>query len=77
LIIFGNTCDLGNDPHNYKPGYRRAEAARDYLVKNGIDNERIQISTLSRFEPERPNVDEFNRTHNRRDDFKPIFPRQR
>jgi outer membrane protein OmpA-like peptidoglycan-associated protein len=77
LIIFGNTCDLGNDPYNFKLGLRRAEAARDYLVKNGIDEGRIQISTLSRFEPERPNVDEFNRTHNRRDDFKPIFPRQK
>ncbi|MDR0206335.1 MAG: OmpA family protein [Bacteroidales bacterium] len=76
LIIFGNTCDLGNDPYNFKLGLRRAEAARDYLVNNGIDEGRIQISTLSRFEPERPNVDEFNRTHNRRDDFKPIFPRK-
>jgi outer membrane protein OmpA-like peptidoglycan-associated protein len=76
LIIFGNTCDIGNDSYNFKLGYKRAEAARDYLVSKGISTERLQISTQAQFDPELPNINEVNRTHNRRDDFKPIFPRK-
>jgi outer membrane protein OmpA-like peptidoglycan-associated protein len=76
LIIFGNTCDIGNDPYNFQLGYKRAEAARDYMLSKGISKERLQISTLSKFEPEMPNTNEENRMHNRRDDFKPIFPRK-
>jgi len=77
LIIYGNTCDLGNDPHNYKLGQRRAEAARNYLISKGVAQERLESSTLSRFQPERPNTDEFNRTRNRRADFKPVYQKNK
>jgi outer membrane protein OmpA-like peptidoglycan-associated protein len=77
LVIFGNTCDIGRDEYNYTLGERRAEAARKYLVSKGIANERLITRTLSRFEPELPNTDEFNRSHNRRDDFRPLFPKKR
>jgi len=76
LIIFGNTCDIGNDAYNFKLGYTRAEVAKNYLTGKGISADRLQISTQSRFDPELPNTNETNRTHNRRDDFKPIFPRK-
>jgi len=76
LVIFGNTCDLGNDPHNYKLGERRAEAAKNYLISKGIARERLESSTLSRFQPELPNTNEPNRTHNRRDDFKPVYQKK-
>jgi outer membrane protein OmpA-like peptidoglycan-associated protein len=76
LIIFGNTCDIGNESYNFRLGYRRAEKARDYLVSKGIAADRLQISTQAQFDPELPNINEINRTHNRRDDFKPIFPRK-
>jgi len=76
LVIFGNTCDLGTDPHNFKLGERRAEAAKNYLISKGITADRLDSSTLSRFQPEAPNTDEPNRTHNRRDDFKPIYPKK-
>jgi len=76
LVIFGNTCDLGTDPYNYKLGQRRAEAAKNYLISKGIPAERLESSTLSRFQPEAPNTNEPNRMHNRRDDFKPIYPRK-
>jgi len=49
LIIAGNTCDLGTDPHNYKLGERRAEAAKNYLISKGISADRLDSSTLSRF----------------------------
>jgi outer membrane protein OmpA-like peptidoglycan-associated protein len=76
LVIYGNTCDLGTDPHNYKLGQRRAEAARNYLISKGIAPERLESSTLSRFQPELPNTDEPNRQHNRRDDFKPVYKKR-
>jgi len=77
LVIFGNTCDIGKDSYNYILGERRAEAARKYLISKGIVSNRLIIRTLSRFEPEMPNTSEFNRTHNRRDDFRPLFPKKR
>ena len=76
LVIFGNTCDLGNDSHNYDLGKRRAEAAWNYLVSKGIDPKRLEHSTLSRFQPEKPNSNEPNRKHNRRDDFRPVIPKK-
>lgn len=77
LLIFGNTCDLGKDSHNYRLGERRAEKARLYLIKKGIDADRLDSSTLSKFQPERPNTSESNRMKNRRDDFRPIYPKFR
>jgi len=73
LMILGNTCDLGNDPYNLKLGKRRAEAAKNYLISKGIAPERLDSTTLSSFQPERPNTNEPNRTQNRRDDFKPVY----
>ena len=77
LIIFGNTCDIGNDSYNFQLGYKRAEVARDYMLSKGISKDRLKISTMSKFEPQLPNTNEENRTHNRRDDFKPVFPQKR
>jgi len=77
LIIYGNTCDLGKDAYNYKLGQKRAEAARNYLISKGIDPERLESGNLSKYQPERPNTNEPNRMHNRRDDFKPIYKKNR
>ena len=41
LIIFGNTCDLGNDTNNGKLGLERADAAKTYLMNKGIAAERL------------------------------------
>jgi len=73
LVIMGNTCDLGKDPYNYKLGQRRADIAMKYLVDRGISKDRLKTITQSRFEPEMPNTSEFNRSHNRRTDFRPEF----
>jgi len=76
LVIYGKTCDLGKDTYNYKLGQKRAEAARNYLISKGIAPERLESSTLSKFQPERPNTNEYNRLHNRRDDFKPVYQKK-
>ena len=73
LLVYGNTCDLGQDARNYSLGQQRADAAKQYLMSKGINPERFETSTLSKFNPELPNVNEENRKHNRRCDFKPLF----
>ena len=73
LLVYGNTCDLGQDARNYSLGQQRADAAKQYLMSKGINPERFETSTLSKFNPELPNVNEYNRKHNRRCDFKPLF----
>ena len=71
VIVLGNTCDLGGDKINVPLGQRRADAARDYLEKNGISGSRMETKTQSSNYPMLPNTNEQNRTKNRRDDFKP------
>jgi len=70
IVIAGNTCDLGGDKINVPLGQRRAEAARDYMIKNGVDGSRMETITQSSNYPMLPNTKEENRTKNRRDDFK-------
>jgi len=76
LLILGNTCDLGKDYYNFELGARRAEAAKKYLINKGIAPERLETSTHSKYVPELPNTSESNRMHNRRDDFRPLFPKR-
>ena len=71
VIIAGNTCDLGSNNINVPLGQRRADAARDYLEKNGINGSRMETVTQAANYPMLPNTNEQNRTKNRRDDFKP------
>jgi outer membrane protein OmpA-like peptidoglycan-associated protein len=76
LIIFGNTCDVGNDIYNIKLGRKRAEVARNYLISKGISVHRLESGSMSKYQPEKPNTDESNRMHNRRDDFKPVYQKR-
>jgi outer membrane protein OmpA-like peptidoglycan-associated protein len=41
LTVVGNTCDIGTGEHNDKLSYDRAEAARIYLIRKGINPTRI------------------------------------
>jgi outer membrane protein OmpA-like peptidoglycan-associated protein len=76
LVILGNTCDIGKDYYNYELGARRADAAKKYLTDHGIAPERIETTTHAKYLPELPNTSESNREHNRRDDFRPLFPKK-
>jgi peptidoglycan-associated lipoprotein len=69
LTIEGHTCDIGTTEYNLALGGRRAAAAREYLLRLGIEPGRV--STLS-YGEERPAVqghDEASRSKNRRDEF--------
>ena len=69
LTIYGHTCDLASETYNDKLGYNRAQAARYYIIKQGIRPSRITaISEGKRF-PDTPNIDEKHRQMNRKDEF--------
>ena len=65
--INGHTCDIGADDVNQRVGMERAQRARDYLISQGISENRILILTSKRdTEPLVPNSSEENRKTNRR-----------
>lgn len=45
IVIIGHTSTPGTDDYNWALGFRRAEAARAYLVSRDIDPIRIEIAT--------------------------------
>ncbi|MEN3046886.1 MAG: OmpA family protein [Candidatus Hydrothermales bacterium] len=66
IVIEGHTCDIGTEEYNMGLGERRAKAARDYLIKLGIDPARISIVSYG----ETRLVDIKNKPINRRAEFK-------
>ncbi|MDR3329181.1 MAG: OmpA family protein, partial [Prevotellaceae bacterium] len=65
LLITGHTCNLGSYERNILIGQLRAEAAKAYLAKLGIDPRRILTQSLADFDPILPNTSEANRKVNR------------
>jgi peptidoglycan-associated lipoprotein len=69
IRIEGNADERGSDEYNQALGMRRAQTARKYLIDNGIDASRIDISSNGE---ERPVCQEHNEgcwQQNRRDEF--------
>jgi len=66
VIIEGHTCDIGTEEYNMGLGERRAKAARDYLIKLGIDPNRLSIISYG----ETRLIDPKNKPINRRAEFK-------
>jgi len=72
IEIGGHTDDTGDDEYNLKLSQKRAEAIRDYLIKKGIQPERIKAKGYGETEPIVPNINELNRERNRRVEVKII-----
>jgi outer membrane protein OmpA-like peptidoglycan-associated protein len=70
IEITGHTCDLGTDRVNMRIGLKRADSAKDYLVKKGIAPSRIQTFSEGESRPLFPNDSEENRRKNRRLEIK-------
>ncbi len=66
VIIEGHTCDIGTEEYNMGLGERRAKAARDYLIKLGIDPNKLSIISYG----ETHLIDPNNKPINRRAEFK-------
>ena len=69
VTISGHTCELGTTEYNLALGQRRAASARDYLVKLGVEPERISAISYGEERPADTGHDESSLTRNRRSEF--------
>lgn len=51
VMIAGNCDDRGTEEYNLALGWRRANAARDYLVAHGIDSARVKTISYGKDRP--------------------------
>jgi len=79
FVVRGHSDSLGDDRKNLVTSRRRAEAVRDYLVKNGVDEDRIEVIALGERRPIAPNAtldgadDPAGRARNRRVDVEVLL----
>ena len=66
LLILGHTDSVGTHEYNKKLSVRRADAAAEYLVSQGVTRSRIATGGLGEEEPKQPNATETGRRSNRR-----------
>lgn len=69
IIIEGHCSDEGTDEYNMKLSQNRAQAVKDYLVKKGLDPEKLEVQAYGESRPIAPNDTEENRAQNRRVEF--------
>jgi peptidoglycan-associated lipoprotein len=69
LTIAGHTCELGTTEYNLALGQRRAAAARTYLVKLGVEPERIGTVSYGEERPAEHGSGESAWSKNRRSEF--------
>ncbi|GBD07318.1 Outer membrane porin F [bacterium HR21] len=66
ISVEGHTDDVGTDAYNDRLSQRRADAVKEYLVKNGIDPHRIETKGWGRRRPLVQGTTEEARAQNRR-----------
>ncbi len=69
IRIEGNTDSRGSNEYNIALGLRRANAARRYLVAQGIDNARFEVVSYGEERPVNQGSSDDAYAKNRRDDF--------
>jgi peptidoglycan-associated lipoprotein len=69
IQIQGNTCDIGTAEYNLALGDRRANSAKQYLERLGVETARLSTLSYGEEKPRAPNTNEANRSLNRRDEF--------
>lgn len=66
IEVRGHCCDLGSERANNKIGLERANEAKKYLVKQGVDESRITATSMGSTQPLVPNDSPEHRAQNRR-----------
>jgi outer membrane protein OmpA-like peptidoglycan-associated protein len=66
VLIVGHTDSVGADDYNMRLSYRRAEAARQFLVAQGVPAARIRVEGRGEMEPIASNETDAGRQQNRR-----------
>ncbi len=51
ILVTGHTDRIGTDAYNQKLSQRRADAVKDYLVSQGVENNRIETAAKGESEP--------------------------
>jgi peptidoglycan-associated lipoprotein len=69
MIIAGHCDERGTAEYNRALGERRASAAREYLVRLGINAERMTTISYGKDKPAETGHDNVSRSKNRRDEF--------
>jgi peptidoglycan-associated lipoprotein len=69
LIIAGNCDERGTEEYNLALGEQRANAARKYLSKLGVESSRLSSITYGKERPIATGHDEASWAQNRRDDL--------
>src|SRR5690606_16056548 len=70
IEIAGHTDSTGPDRYNLQLSERRAKAVVTYLVRQGINSNRISVVFFGESKPIAPNTTEEGRQRNRRVEFK-------
>ena len=70
IIIVGNTDERASDSYNMALGGRRARAAKEYLIAQGIDPVRIEITSEGERKPVAAGMSPSALAQNRRDEFR-------
>ncbi len=68
--IQGHTDDIGSEEYNLKLSQKRAQAVADFLIKEGVESERLTVVGYGKTQPIAPNTTEEGRQKNRRVVFK-------
>ena len=69
LLIQGHTDDIGGADFNLNLSRKRAERVREFLVKNGISEDRLTNEGLGESRPVADNSTEAGRSQNRKIEF--------
>lgn len=72
IRVTGHADERGSDEYNLALGMKRAIAAKEYLVRLGVDASRIEVASLGREVPLDPSPSEAAYAKNRRDEFEAI-----
>lgn len=72
IRITGHTDDRGSSEYNLALGLRRASEAKAFLVSNGIDANRIEITSMGAEQPAVQGDNEEAWSKNRRAEFAPM-----
>ncbi len=70
IRIGGHTDNIGTEKYNMQLGNKRAMAARQYLIDQGVAADRISTESFGYSRPTATNGTEWGRARNRRNEFK-------
>lgn len=66
MEVFGHTDDIGDDAYNLKLSGKRAAAVKDWLIKHGVNANRITAKGIGKSQPISSNKTAQGRAENRR-----------